>query len=209
MPKPSIESRPELNAASRTLASLALDRLRQEGGLAVRQREQLRRALATAGEALEWGVFDGERADGAAAAKKDLAALAELGANSLEQDLARQLEEKRAEIDALEDVTRSLRALAADAETVYPAEVAYTHTARDSQRQLVTKIATLVLVDADGAATAASSLEKKLDGFTKLRDEMIDDLRQSRRRIGEMRKELGGFIQASNGLVLEVLATLT
>lgn len=209
MPKSSIESRPELNEAGRTLACLALDRLRQEGALVVRQREQLRRALTTAGEVLDWGLIAGERTDRAAAAKKDLAALAELGAKSLEHDLARQLEEKGAEIDALEDVTRTLRALAADTDTVYPAEVAYTHTARDGQRRLVTKLETLVLADAEAASTAAASLEKKLEGYAKLRDEMIQDLHQGRRRIGEMREELGGFIAASNGLVLEVLATLT
>lgn len=209
MRKSSIESNPELNETGRTLASLALERLRQDGSLVVRQREHLRRALATAGEMLDWSLIPGERMDRAAAVKKDVKALAEYGAKALDSDLARQLEEKRAEISALEEVTSTLRALAADADAEYPAEVEYAHTGRDGQRRLVTKMETLTLADADAASSAAATLEKKLEGYAKLRDQMLDDLEQDRRQIGEMREELGSFVAASNGLVLEVLATLT
>ena len=209
MRKSSIEKNPELNETGRTLASLALERLRQDGSLVVRQREQLRRALATAGEVLDWSVIPGERSDRAAAVKKDVAALADFGAETLEQDLAQQLKDKKAEIQVLEEVTSKLRELAANGDAEYPAEVAYAHTGRDAHRRLVTKTETLTLADAAEATKAADTLEKKLEGYAKLRDEMLEDLKQERRRIGEMREELGSFVAASNGLVLEVLATLT
>ena len=209
MRKSSIEKNPELNETGRMLASLALERLRQDGSLVIRQREQLRRALATAGEVLDWSIIPGERSDRAAAVKKDVAALAEFGAETLEQDLAQQLKDKKAEIKTLEKVTEQLRALADDADTEYPAEVEYAHTGRDAHRRLVTKIEVLTLKDADEATSAADSIEKKLENYAKLRDEMLEDLKQERRQLGKMREGLGKFVADSNGLVLEVLATLT
>ncbi len=209
MRKSSIEKNPELNETGRRLASLALEQLRQDGSLVIRQREQLRRALATAGEVLEWSIIPGERSDRAAAVKKDMTALAEFGAETLEQDLAQQLKEKKAEIKTLETVTSQLRALADDKDTEYPAEVEYAHTGRDAHRRLVTKTEVLTLKDADEANSAADSIEKKLENYAKLRDEMLEDLKQERRQLGKMREGLGKFVADSNGLVLEVLATLT
>lgn len=209
MPKSLIEGNPELNETGRTLAFLALERLRQDGSLVVRQREQLRRALATAGEVLDWSLIPGGRTDRAAAVKKHMTELAEFGAKALDSDLVSLLEEKRAEIDALEEVTSTLRALAENPDAEYPAEVEYSHTARDGQRRLVTKTETVVVADADEATSAAAALEKKLEGYAKLRDQMLEHLEQDRRQIDEMRDDLGGFVAASNGLVLEVLATLT
>lgn len=209
MRKTSIEKNPELNETGRMLASLALERLRQDGALVIRQREQLRRALATAGEVLDWSIIPGERSDRAAAVKKDVAALAEYGAETLEQDLAQQLKDKKAEIKALEGVTSRLRALADDDGAEYPAEIEYAHTGRDAHRRLVTKIEVLTLNDAGEASSAADSIEKKLESYAKLRDEMLEDLKHERRQIGKMREGLGKFVADSNGLVLEVLATLT
>lgn len=209
MRKSAIKKNPELNETGRLLASLALEQFRQDGSLPVRQREQLRRALATAGEVLDWSVIPGERGARAAAVEKDVTALTELGAETLEDDLARQLEAKKSEIKALEKVTGQLRALAANAKATYPAEVEYAHTGRDAQRRLVTKIEKLTLADATEAASAATALEKKLDSYTRLRDEMLEDLKRERKQILEMREGLGSFVASSNGLVLEVLATLT
>jgi len=209
MRKSALEKDPELNETGRLLASLALERLRQDGSLAVRQREQLRRALAAAGEVLDWSVIPGERGDRAATVKKDVTALAELGAETLADDLARQLEGKKVELKALEEVTHTLRALAADSGAAYPTQIVYAHTGRDAQRRLVTKTETLTLADAGEATSAAATLEKKLEGYAKLRDEMIEDLHRERRQILEMREGIGSFVAASNGLVLEVLATLT
>ncbi len=209
MRKSSIEKNEELSQTGRMLASLALERLRQDGSLVIRQREQLRRALATAGEVLDWNIIPGERSDRAAVVKKDVKALAEFGAETLEQDLARQLKEKKAEIKVLEEVTAQLRALAEDEDTEYPAQIEYAHTGRDAHRRLVTKTEELVLKDADEASSAADKIEKKLENYAKLRDEMLEDLKHERRQLGKMREGLGKFVADSNGLVLEVLATLT
>jgi len=208
MRESSIESHPELHAAGRTLAFLALERLRQDGALPVRQREQLRRALVTAGKVLDWGQIPGERTDRAAAVNRDMAALADFGAKTLDHDLARQLDEKGGEIDALQDMTRTLRALAADPDASYPAEIAYAYTARDGQRRLVTRTEALVLANADEASDAAALLEKRLEGYAKLRDQIVEDLARGRRQIDVMREGLGSFVASSNGLVLEVLASL-
>lgn len=205
----SLQSNPELNETGRTLAVLALERLRNGGSLPVRQRETLRRALASAGEALDWSLLPGERVDRAAAVREHVTALAELGARTLERDLARQLKEKRAEISTLEELTRTLRTLAEDDEATYPAELEYAHTGRDGQRGFVTRTETLVLADAGEASTAADRIEKKLDNYAKLRDQMLEDLEQDRRQLGKMREGIGTFVAASDGLVLEVLAVLT
>jgi hypothetical protein len=73
----------------------------------------------------------------------------------------------------------------------------------------VTKTEELVLKDADEASSAADKIEKKLENYAKLRDEMLEDLKHERRQLGKMREGLGKFVADSNGLVLEVLATLT
>lgn len=198
-----------MTEAGRKLALLALEKLRQDGSLGVRQREQLRRALTTAADALDWDSIPGSRTDRVAAVTKHVAALAEAGAHSLEQDIASLLDDKKAEIAELEEVTRSVQELANDANAEYPTEVEYSHTARDGTRTLVTRTETLVLNDADEALSAAATLEKRRDGYAKLRDQMLEDLEHRQQQVGEMRHGLPGFVAWSNGVVLEVLATLT
>jgi len=200
---------PELADAGRKLAQLALEKLRQDGSLGVRQREQLRRALTTAADALDWDSIPGSRTDRVAAVTRHVAALAEAGADSLEQDIADLLDDKKAEIAELEKVARAVRKLASDEGASFPAEVEYSHTARDGTRTLVTRTETLVLGDADEALSAAATLEKRLEGYAKLRDQMLEDLERRQEQVGEMRHGLSGFVAWSNVVVLEVLATLT
>ncbi len=200
---------PELDGAGREMASLALERLRQDGRLRVRQREQLRRALSTAADALGWPSAPGSDTDKIKAATKDMAKLADGGARSLEQDLVELLAEKKTEMQRLEKVAQEIQELAADAKTSYPAVIEYSHTARDGSRGLVTKTETLTLNDADEALSAAASIEKRLESFAKLRDQMIEDLKHRQRQVAEMREELPSFVASSNALVAEVIATLT
>lgn len=190
------------------MALLALEKLRQDGTLGVRQREQLRRAFSAAADELGWSSMPGSRDDRVAAATSDVEELAAAGALSLERDLAELLEEKKAEMEQLEGVVASLESLAADEQTSYPTEVVYSHTARDGTRRLVTKTETLTLNDADEALAAAAKVEKRLESFAKLRDQMIEDLEQRQAQLDEMRHGLSGFVASSNGLVVEVLATL-
>lgn len=190
------------------MALLALEKLRQDGTLGVRQREQLRRAFSAAADELDWSSMPGSNDDRVAAATSDVEELAAAGALSLERDLAEMLEEKKAEMEQLEGIVASLERLAADEETSYPTEVVYSHTARDGTRRLVTKTETLTLNDADEARAAAAKVEKRLESFAKLRDQMIEDLEQRQAQLDEMRHGLSGFVASSNGLVVEVLATL-
>jgi hypothetical protein len=208
MRKTLIEDTPELNEAGRVVARLALDKLNQDGILGVRQREQLRRAFSTAAEALEWDAIPGEKEDRVAIATSDVAELAAAGARALERDLAELLDEKKAEMAQLEEVHRAVSALAADEAATYPTELEYSHTARDGLRRLVTKTETLTLANGDEATSAAATLEKRLEGFAKLRDQMLEELEDKQRQIGKMRHGLSGFVAASNRLVVEVLATL-
>jgi hypothetical protein len=204
-----MKDHPELDTASRKMASLALEKLRQEGTLKVRQLEQLRRALAAAADALEWDLIPGTKMDRAAAAAQDMAKLADVGADSLERDLADLLDGKKAEVTQLKKVAKALHALAADSSTSYPAEIEYSHTARNGSRGLFTKVASLVLNDAGEAVSAAAAIEKRLDNYAKLRDEMLIELKLKQRQITEMRRGLPGFVESSNGIVVDVLATLT
>jgi len=208
MRKTVIEDTPELTEAGRIVARLALDKLKQDGTLGVRQREQLRRAFSTAAEALEWDAIPGDKADRVAAATSDVAALAAAGARALERDLEELLDEKKSEMEQLEEVHRAVQALAADEAAAYPAELEYSHTARDGLRRLVTKTETLSLCNAEEAASAAAQLEKRLEGFAKLRNQMLEELKEKQRQVGEMQHGLSGFVAASNRLVVEVLATL-
>jgi hypothetical protein len=209
MPSTPINDSPELNETARQLASLALEMLQQDGTLAVRQREQVRRALVLAADALQWSAIPGSRTDRMAAAKKDVAALAEAGAYSLERDIADLLHEKKSEIRQLEQIAKSVHAMATAPDASYPAEVEYSHTARDGSRSLVTRTKTLVMGDADEAFSAAASLEKRMEGSAKLRDLMLVELKQRRHQVRQMRRGLPGFVEWSNGLVAEVLSSLT
>ncbi len=208
-PRISVADSPELNAASRRMATLALERLRQEGTLKVRQREQLRRALAAAAAALEWSLIPGAKTARVAVVTRDMATLADAGADLLERDLADQLEAKKAEMQQLKKMARSLHALAADKATAYPMEIEYSHTARNGSRGLFTKIENVTLNEAGDATSAAAAIEKRIDSYTKLRDEMLIDLKQKQRLVAEMRVELPEFVEWSNGLILDVMATLT
>jgi uncharacterized protein YoxC len=199
---------PELDEVGRKLASLALERLRQDGRLKVRQREQLRRTLATAANAMDWVLIAGSTADQVTRATSDITALADAGANSLERDLAEKVADKNGEMEQLKDVARSVQELAADADTSYPTEVEYSHTARHGSQQLVTKTETLTLGDADEAQDAAARLEKRMEGWERLRDQMLQELEHQRRQIDDMKATLSSFLDASQGLVREVLATL-
>lgn len=190
------------------MAALALEAHTQGGSLLVRQREHLRRALSTVGRAHHWGAMPGDRADRFAAAARDAAQLADMGAHAMERALAEELEEKRAEMPALRALTGSVRDLAADPDASFPATLEYSYTARDGLRRLVTRTETLTLADAGEAQSALARLEKRLDSFARLKDQMLEELEDRRRRVGEMRSGLPDFVASSRNLLGEVFATL-
>lgn len=207
-PKINMKDKPELEAVSRKMASLAVQKARQEGALKVRQREQLRRALATAAEELGWDLIPGDKSDRVAAVTRDMTQLADAGAKSLERDLVGLLDDKKNELKELKKVVKSVNALASDKKAEFPAEIDISLTARNGTRGLFTKTETLTVNDADEALGAAAKLEKRLDNVAKLRDEMLVELKAKLRQITEVRRDADKFVEASNPIVLDVLATL-
>lgn len=206
--KINMKDKPELEAVSRKMATLALQKSRQEGLLKVRQKEQLRRALATAAESLGWDLIPGDRTDRVAAAARDMTLLADAGAKSLEQDLVELLDGKKNELKELKKVVKSVAALATDKKAEFPAEIDYSYTARNGTRGLYTKLDSVTVNDPDEALSAAAAIEKRFDSVTKLRDEMLIELKAKLRQVGEVRKDAPAFVEASSGIVVDVLATL-
>jgi len=195
-----------LNGAARTLASLALEKIRRNGSLGVRQEENLRRALVLAGGAFRWDALPGSSDDRGAVATIEATELADFGAQLLDQDLVKQVEAKRGEIPQIRKAIRTLRALAAGPDLTCPVEVHYTHTVKSAAGTLLTKTVTLILKDAAGAGTSADSLEKRMDALARLSDQMHADLKDRRMQIRSMRKRLPEFVESSSGLLAELLA---
>jgi hypothetical protein len=197
-------SRPdELAEARRKLASLALEQRRQNGVLGLRQSEMLRRTLGFMGEALEWDLLPGSSADRLSAARKDVAKMAKGGVDLLSRDLALALDRKKTEIALLKQVVAAVRDLAVDA---FPTEVTVAFTARSRLGRLVTKTEAFALADGAEALRVAEGLEKRENDRVRLRDEMVEELKEGQRELSEMLKELRSFAASTDHVVADVLA---
>lgn len=190
------------------LASIALTRMQQDGRLSVRQREGLRRAFATAAGLFGWAPLEPGAQEPIEAATRDLMTLAERGARFLDGQLAAELAEKKAETSQLKRVAKTVSKLAEQGDFDEPVEVPYCHTAKEGSQRWVTKVEKLTLTNSSEAEEAARGLEKNLDGWDKLRVEMVSELKGKQRELAEMRKTLPSLLQSSRGLLSEVLATV-
>ena len=199
---------PEIQQVARQLASLALAQVEQAGPLGVRQGEQLRRALATAGDALGWTARAANSGDSVVEVNKDVMTMAKSGARSMARDLADELARKRTEASQIEDTAAAARTLSEDADTTYPAEITYCYTVRDPSKGLVTKTETLTPNDAKEALSAAEAIERSIPGRTKLADLMILDLEQKQVRLDVMTRTLPDFLKSSQELLREVMVNL-
>jgi hypothetical protein len=170
----------------------------------VRQRETLRRALVAAAESLGWAALGHDPVDVAA---KEVLTLAKAGARSVAEDLETELAAKKTELSRLRKAADSLHEMADEAGFEEPVEFSYAHTARQGD-ELVTKTQTVTLANGQEATDAADAIEKRLDGWDKLRGQMADELRRSQRQVEEMRHSLPDFTDSHRGLVREVLALL-
>ncbi|MBM4184840.1 MAG: hypothetical protein FJ207_11610 [Gemmatimonadetes bacterium] len=191
---------------SRQLAGLAV--AQQRGPLTHRQREELRRALATAGEALGWSDTRAGSEDPVAAAMLDVIALTNCGVDSLEQELAEERVRKQTEIARLEETVAYARELAGNGRSIYPAEITYSYTARDSFQRLVTKTATSTVSDPSEALGIAVALQKSIESRTKLTDLMVVDLQERRASLRDMKRSVPDFAKFSRELLSEVIANL-
>lgn len=199
---------PELRDVSRQLASLALAQVNQEGHLGIRQREQLRRALSTAGEALGWAGRVAASDDAVAEVSTDVLAMAKGGAKSMARDLAEELAGKKTEMSQIRRAAASATKMAESKKTTYPTEITYSFTVRDATGDLVTKTETLPMENPEEALNAVAAIEKNPTGRLKLKDLMIADLKQKQKQVEVMTKTLPDFIEYSHDLLRDVLHNL-
>jgi S1-C subfamily serine protease len=198
----------EVKEIGRSLASLGLVRLNKGERLNVRRRESLRRALAEAGEPLRWSEVAALSDDPVNVAAGDVKKLVRSGAKSLERTVADELAEKKKEIRKLEKFVASLRKLAEDPKAEYPQEVTYTRSARGVGEGFVEKTETLVLNDAEEVAKAADKIERSLPNWTKVRDEVIAELKRKQETIESLKNSLSDLVEAWRGVLKEVLVTM-
>jgi len=195
----------EAKPLARELASIALVRMRQEGRLSVRQHEGLRRAFATAAGLFGWVALEAGSQESMEAAIGDLITLAERGASVLDDELAAEIAEKKVETSRLKEVAKAVSQLAEKGDFDEPVEIPYSHTAKEGSQRWVPKVATLTLTSATEAHEAARGIEKNIEGWDKLRGEMVSELKGKQRELAEMRKTLPSLLQSSRGLLFEVL----
>lgn len=189
------------------LAAIAVARVKQQGRLKVRQREQLRRAIARAGETLGWAATAPFKSDPVAELSKDVAKLVRKGARRMKRNVRHELAEKEAEISQLKEVVATVEELADNPDSL-PAEITYSHTARHASQGLVTKTETLVLEDEDEARKAAKKMKKRIKRWRKYRDQMLEQLEEERQYLTTTTSSLSEFVDSSRGVVGEVLATM-
>ena len=199
---------PELDGVCRQLAALALAELEQQSPLGVRQGEQLRRALATAGDALDWTATAAHSQDSIADVSKDFMTMAKGGSRAMGRDLANDLAAKKVEMKQLAATLVEATKLAEGPETAFPTVITFSYTLRDAFSELVTKTETLTPTEASEAASAAAALERSMPSRTKLSDLMIIELKRKQSQLEVMTKNLAEFIQGSRGLLQEVMANL-
>ncbi len=199
---------PELDAVCRQLAALPLAQLEQDSPLGIRQTEQLRRALTSAGDALGWTVTAAHSDDSIADVSKDFMTMAKGGSRAMGRDLANELAAKKVEVKQLNATLESATKLAEGPETAYPAEIIFSYTIRDAFSELVTKTETIAVTEQSEAASAAAALTRSMPARTKLADLMITELKRKQSQLEVMTKDLSEFIESTRGLLREVLANL-
>jgi len=199
---------PELQEVGRQLATLALAHGEQDGLLGVRQSEQLRRALAKAGDVLCWTGTAASTTAVVVEVSKDVLAMAKSGSKAMERDLAEELAAKEIEMTQLTDKAAAARELAEDPNASYPAEIIYSYTVRDAYQGLVTRTETVTVNDAKETQSAADGVERNLPGRGELRDLMIVDLKQQQVQLDVMTRTLPDFIKSSHDLLEDVISTL-
>ena len=124
---------------SREVAHLAFVKVKQDDWLTVRQQEQLRRALMSLGELLGWAVTAANSDDPIDDVSKSTRKMMTNGARAIKRSLANAMAIKKAEITELKKVARSARKLSDNPKTVYPLEITYHRSARDSVQSMFTK----------------------------------------------------------------------
>jgi hypothetical protein len=192
---------------ARALTTLGLVHVEQDGVLNVRQTEELRRALAEAGEALAWDVKSATSANPMLDVVKDLKKLLKAGAKTLKAEVAIELKKKGSEERKLEKTVEVLTKLTEKSEKAFPAEISYSHTARDITQGFFTKTEEIVLEDVSQAKETLATVEKSLNRWGKLRVQMHEELQQTDKRLKVLVSDLEPFVISSRRLIDELLLT--
>lgn len=137
----------------------------------------------------------------------DVNRLTKSGLGALEKDLETEISEKRQEIKRLERLVKDLSKLAGKDSSEFPIEVEYNYTAAQED-DYITKTAELELDGPDSAEQAAKKLEKQIDRYGRLRDQMVESLKLKRKALGETKADLKDFVGSTRPLAKEVLAVL-
>ncbi len=198
----------QTSSISREVAYLAFIKVKQDDWLNVRQQEQLRRALMSLGEVLGWAVTSANSEDPIADISKSTRKMMTNGARSIKRSLANDLAKKKAEITELKKVARSIRKLSESPKTVYPLEITYHRSARDSVQSMFTKTEEIEADDAEATLACAEAIERNIDHWTTLRDIMIAEIKLEQKQLGVMTKNLSQFIKSMHPLLSDVVATL-
>ena len=193
---------------SREVDHLAFIKVKQEDWLNVRQQEQLRRALMSLGEVLGWAVTSANSKDPIADISKSTRKMMANGARAIKRSLANDLAKKKAEITELQKVARSIRKLSENPKTVYPLEITYHRSARDSVQSMFTKTEEIEADDAEATLACAELIERNIDHWTTLRDIMIAEIKLEQKQLGVMTKNLSQFVKSMHPLLGEVVAPL-
>jgi hypothetical protein len=194
---------------SREVAHLAFVKVKQDDWLSIRQQEQLRRALMSLGELLEWAVTTANSDDPIDDVSKSTRKMMTNGARAIKRSLANAMAIKKAEITELKKVARSARKLSDNPKTVYPLEITYHRSARDSVQSMFTKTENIEVNNAEETLTCAEAIERQIDHWTTLRDVMIAELKLEQKQLGVMTKNLSEFVKSMHTLLSEVVATLS
>lgn len=197
----------EVKGIARELTTLGLVHVRQDGLLNIRQQENLRRALADAGQALAWDVKAATSADPIPEVIKDLKKLVLAGAKTQKEEVAAELKVKKSEEKGLEKVVLALEKLIEKADKAFPTQISYSHTARDITQGFFTKTE---LVEMEGVTEAEDTLKlinKSWNRWGKLRVQMFEDLEDTGKRLNTLSGDLEPFVGSSRRLLNELLLT--
>lgn len=198
----------EFRRLGRAVAALALIRTSQGGRLNVRQKEELRRALAEAGDVLRWAEITVGMDDPVSIVADDLAKITKSGVRVIEKEVEEELKGKKSEMKQLEGVVAKARKLAEAKNPKLPTEISYAHTARAAAQGLVTKIEVVEITAVDEATSCADSIEKSMNRWENLRVQMVEELQRKQAQLEIVGGSVSEFVKSQHNMLREVMAVL-
>ena len=164
-------------------------------------------AIAATLEGFQAAIKSATSADPMPDVVKDLKKLVKAGAKTLKAEVAAELKKKNSEERKLEKTVEVLTTLSEKSEKAFPAEISYSHTARDITQGFFTKTEEVVLEDVSQTKETLATVEKSLNRWGKLRVQMHEELQQTDKRLKVLVSDLEPFVISSRRLIDELLLT--